>query len=82
MTTRDPSLIQQLRAARPGYPPGELCMRAADELERLTALAQRIAELEANPDASAGPAGPPPNQGSGGKRSALEVKVTTQDIEP
>jgi len=27
-------LIAELRAARPGYPPGDLCMRAADELER------------------------------------------------
>jgi hypothetical protein len=28
-------LVAELRAARPGYPPGDLCMRAADELERL-----------------------------------------------
>jgi hypothetical protein len=29
------NLITDLKAARPGYPPGELCVKAADEIERL-----------------------------------------------
>jgi hypothetical protein len=34
------NLALKLRAARPGYPPGELCVQAADEIERLARLVE------------------------------------------
>lgn len=35
-------LTIMLRAARPGYPPGELCVLAAEEIERLAAEVKKL----------------------------------------
>jgi hypothetical protein len=40
-------LITDLKAARPGYPPGELCIKAADEIERLATENERLKEQRA-----------------------------------
>jgi hypothetical protein len=36
-------LVTRLRAARPGYPPGELCVKTADVIEHATRYAEMLA---------------------------------------